>query len=68
MFLLMKASILLKGPVSLLPSVSALSKLLFCASCHVVCVAWTKVVIIYELVAHYSVTVFLGWLQVRPYI
>ena len=33
---------------------------------HVVYVDWTQLSIVYELVAHSSTTVFLGWLQIRP--
>ena len=66
MFLLMKASILLKGPVSLLPSVSALINILLHASLHVFYGAWTQVVIVYELVAHSYITMFLVWIRIRP--
>ena len=66
--LLIQGSILLEGPVSLLPSVSALIKLILCASRHVVYVYWNQVVILYELVAHSSITIFLGWIQIHPHI
>ena len=64
MLLLTKGSIFLEGPVSLFPSVSALSKFLLRASCHVVYVAWTNVVIIYEFVSNSTITMFLDWIQV----
>ena len=65
MLILMKGIILLKYPVSIYPSVSVLSKLLFCASYHVLYVAWNKFVNIYELVDHSYITIFLGWLHGR---
>ena len=61
----MQGSIILEGTVYLIPSLCAMSKLIFCDSCHMVDVAWTKILIIYELVAHPSVTIFLGWIQER---
>ena len=66
MLILMQGSIFLEGLVPLLPSVYALIKLLLHARFHMFYVAWTKVVIIDEIVNHPSVTMFLGWLQVRP--
>ena len=60
MLLLMKGNIFIEGKFYFLPSVSALRKLLLCAIIHMVYVAWTKVVIIYELLAHYSITIFLA--------
>ena len=66
MMILMQGSIFLEGLVPLLPSVYALIKLLLHARFHMFYVAWTKVVIIDEIVNHPSVTMFLGWLQVRP--
>ena len=62
----MQGKIPLKGPVSLFPSVNAFGEILLRTSCHVVYVSWTKVVIIYELISHFYVTVLLGWLQIRP--
>ena len=59
MLLFMQGSILLKGPVSLLPSVSALSNILLHASLHVFYGAWTQVVIVYKLVAHPYITMFI---------
>ena len=66
MLLLMQGSILLGGLVSILPNVSALIKLLLQASRHAVYVDWTKVVFVYELVFHSSISMFLVWLQIRP--
>ena len=68
MMLLMQGNIILEGPVSILPSVSALIKLLLRSSCHVVYIAWTQVMIVYEIVADSSITMFLDWLQIRPHI
>ena len=51
-----QGSILLEGPVSLLSSVSALGKLLLRSSRHVVYVAWTQVMVVYEIVSHSSIT------------
>ena len=62
----MQGSILLKGTVSLLSSLSTTIELPFCASRYVDYIAWNKVLIIDERVSHYSITIFLGWLQVRP--
>ena len=64
----MKVIIPLKGLVYLFPCVSALSNLLLRVSRHMVYAAWAKVVIIYELVDHYSITMFLGWLQISTLI
>ena len=66
--LLMKGSIFIEGPVSLLPSVYALSKLIFGSSSHMIYVDCTNLVNINELVIHISVTIFLSWIQIRPYI
>ena len=66
MLLLMKGRILLESPIYLLPGVSVLNKLLLCTSRHVVYVALHQVVIVYELVAHYSITMFIDSLQIRP--
>ena len=66
MLILMQGRIFIEVPVYLLPSVSALSKILLCASRHVVNVAWTKVVIVYEILSHFPITMFLGWLQILP--
>ena len=66
MLLHVKGSILLEGPIYLSPNVSVLSKLLLCASRHVVYVDCTKVVIIYELVDHPSIMMFIEWIQLRP--
>ena len=63
--ILIKGSIFIKGPVSLLPSVCAPTKILFGAIYHMIYVAWTKLVIINDLVTHHSVRMFLGWLQIR---
>ena len=60
MLILMQGSIFLEGLVPLLPSVYALIKLLLHARFHMFYVAWTKVVIIDEIVNHPSVTMFLG--------
>ena len=57
MLLLMQDIITLKCLGSIFPILSALSKMLSPVSPHVVYVAWTKLVIIYELVAHSSSTV-----------
>ena len=62
MLLLMQGGILIEYPISILPS--ALIKLIFRASRHMVYVSWSKVVIIYEIVAHSSIKMFLGWIQV----
>ena len=64
MMLLMQDSIFLEGPVSLFSSLGALSKIILRASLHVVYVAWTKAVVVYDLVAYSSITMFLGWLQI----
>ena len=66
MLTLMQGSILLKCPVSLFLRVSALSKLVICASHIVVYVTWTQVVIVYAFLSHSFITMFLGWLQIRP--
>ena len=63
---LMQGIIFIGGKVSILLSVCELSKLLFGSICHVIYVAWTKVVIVNVLVTHPYVTMFLGWLQIRP--
>ena len=60
MLFLMKGSILLEGTVSLFSRLSALINILLRTSCHVVYVAWTQVIIVYKLVAHFSITIFLG--------
>ena len=66
MLLLMQGSIILTGPVSIFPSVSELINLLLCAIFHVVYVAWTQVMVAYDLVAYSSVTIIIEWLQIRP--
>ena len=66
MFLLMQGSILLDGQVSIFPNVSSLSNIFLCASHHVVYVAWTQVVVVYEVVVHSSIKMFTGWLQLPP--
>ena len=35
------------------------------SSCHIIDVDWTKIMVIYDLVIHPSVTIFLGWIQVH---
>ena len=60
MLLLMRGSILLAGPVSLIYSLISLRNILLGTSCHVFYVAWTQVIIVYKLVAHSSITIFLG--------
>ena len=62
----MQGSIFLEGPIPLFPSISALGELLLRFIRHVVYVAWTKLMIIYELVAQSSITILLGWLEVFP--
>ena len=59
MFLPVQVIILLKLLVYLFPIVSGLIKLLLRASRHVVYIVWTQVVILYEIVAHSSITMFL---------
>ena len=63
--LIMQGVILLEVPVYFLPSVGALIKIFLRSSCHMVDVSWTKIMVIYDLVIHPSVTIFLGWIQVR---
>ena len=65
-FHLMQGGIILKGPVYFLLSLGALIKILFCARYHIIGVAWAKIMFIGELVTHTYVTMFLGWIQVRP--
>ena len=62
MLLLIQGSIFLEGQVYLLLSVCALSKLIFGAICLMIYVAYTKVLIINELVTHPSAMMFHGWL------
>ena len=64
--ILIQGRIFLEGPASVLPSICALSKLLFGARCHIIYVVWSRVLIMDELVTHPSVTLFLGWIQIRP--
>ena len=66
MMLLMQGRILIEGPVSLFPSVSALINILLHASRHVVYVVWTQLMVLYDTVAHSIIMIFLGWLQIRP--
>ena len=68
MLLLIQARIILEVPVSLLPSVSGQVELLLRASRHMVYVAWTQVMVLYELVDHSSTTILILWLQIHPYI
>ena len=60
MLLFMKGSILIEGPVSILPIVSALGELLICAIHHVIYLAWNQVMALYELVDHFLITMLLG--------
>ena len=66
MLLLMQGSILLEISVSLFPSVSALGDLLLRSICHMVYFAWTQVMVVYAIAAHYSITMLLVWIQIRP--
>ena len=66
MLKLMQGIILLEGLVYIFRSVSALENILLRARQHVVYVAWTQVMVVYELVYHFSITLFLGWIQIRP--
>ena len=60
MLLLMQDIILLEGPFYILPSEGALSKIFFRASRHVVYVACIQVMVVYEIVAHYFIIIFIG--------
>ena len=64
--LLMQGIILIECPLSVIPSVCELGKLLYLSICHMVDVYWTKIMIIYEIITPPYVTIFIGWLQVRP--
>ena len=64
----MQGSILLEVPVSLFPSVRLLRNIFLRASRHVVYVAWTQVMVVYELVSYYFITIFLSWIQICPHI
>ena len=66
MLILMQGSIFNEGPVSISPSVGALRNLLLCASQHGVYVLWTNIVIVYEILSHPSIMMFLAWIQIRP--
>ena len=68
MLLLMQGIIFLKSPVSILPSVCELSKILFGDSCHMIYVDWTELVIMNELISHPPDTMFIRWIKIRPLI
>ena len=56
----MQGGIILEVQFYSLPSVGALRNLLVRAICHMIDVAWTKIMVLDELVTHPSITMLLG--------
>ena len=65
MLFLVQGSVFLKGPIPLFPSVSEFGKLLLRSRFHVVYVAWTQVMVVYDPESQSSTTILLSWLDVR---
>ena len=64
MLFLGKGRIFLKGTIYISPSVGELDELLLRAIYHVIYVAWTQVMVVYEPESQSSITMILSWLEV----